>query len=138
MVSQNQEIPPLPENKTAVRVLADFLKYLYKCARDYIQDTHGTGAMIWQSVQGRTEFVLSHPNGWEGAQQNQIRQAAVLAGLIPDTLDGQSKIQFVTEGEASLHFCVRNGLAKGSIMVCSTSTRLILLVDTRREGKALS
>ena len=101
-----------PKNKTAIRVFADFLEYLFKCAQTYIQDTHGNGTAIWQSVQGHTEFVLSHPNGWQGVQQNQMRQAAVLAGLIPDTPDGRSKIQFVTEGEAILHFCVRNGLMK--------------------------
>jgi len=115
MASGAQEIPRLPQNKTVVRVLADFLQYLYKCARDYVQETHAAGSIIWQSVQERTEFVLTHPNGWEGLQQSQMRQAAVLAGLILDTPDGRSKIQFVTEGEASLHFCVGNGLAKDAI-----------------------
>jgi len=115
MTSGRQEIPPLPKNKTVVRVLADFLEYLLNCARDFIKDTHGTGVMLWDSVQGRIEFILSHPNGWEGSQQNQIRRAAVLAALVPDTPDGQSKIHLVTEGEASLHFCIGNGLAKDAI-----------------------
>ncbi len=29
------------------------------------------------------DYVLSHPNGWEGTQQSQMRSAAILAGLIP-------------------------------------------------------
>jgi len=114
MALDDQEIP-LPHHRTAVGVLADYLEYLYKCARQYIQDTHAAGSILWQSVQERTEFVLTHPNGWEGPQQSQMRQAAVLAGLIPDTPDGQSRIQFVTEGEASLHFCVGNGLVRDAI-----------------------
>jgi len=57
--------------------------------------------------------VLSHPNGWEGAQQWQMRQAAILAGLIPDTTAGHSRLSFVTEGEASLHFAIHNGLPIG-------------------------
>lgn len=57
------------------------------------------------------QFVLSHPNGWEGAQQTKMRRAAIQGGLIPDTDEGKSRIRFVTEGEASLHACVLNGLA---------------------------
>ncbi|KZP02189.1 hypothetical protein FIBSPDRAFT_771053, partial [Athelia psychrophila] len=56
------------------------------------------------------DFVLTHPNGWEGAQQSEIRRAAVLAGLSSDTLEGQSRIQLLTEGEASLHYCIEKGL----------------------------
>ena len=46
-----------------------------------------------------------------------MRKAAVLAGLIPDNEDGHSHISFVTEGEASLHFCVRSGLTNDAIKV---------------------
>jgi len=113
------DIPPLPRNKTAVIVFADFLRYLYECARSYIQDTHPNGSDFWISVERHIEFVLSLPNGWEGAQQSQMRRAAVLAGLIPDG-DGQARVQFVTEGEASLHFCVKKGLMTDAVTVCSS------------------
>ena len=108
--ANDSDIPQLPRNKSAVEVLGDFLKYLYQCARTYIQDTHASGKDLWKSVQKDIDFVLTHPNGWEGAQQSQIRRAAVLAGLIPDNQHGQSRVQFVTEGEASLHFCLASGL----------------------------
>ena len=39
-----------------------------------------------------------------------MRQAAVKAGLIPDTSLGHSKVVFVTEGEASLHFIIETGV----------------------------
>ena len=65
----------------------------------------------------RIEFVLAHPNGWGGLQQNKIRQAAVVAGLVPDTSAGHSRVHFVTEGEASLNFCISNGLTTSNIKV---------------------
>jgi hypothetical protein len=74
------------------------------------------GANLWASVEDRIIYVLSHPNGWEGLPQSSMRQAAVEAGLVTDT-DAQDRIHFVTEGEASLHFCVNNGL---KISVCTS------------------
>ncbi|EAU92333.2 hypothetical protein CC1G_00552 [Coprinopsis cinerea okayama7 len=90
--------------------MADFLSYLFSCASKFIQDTHANGKDLWESVQGDIHYVLSHPNGWEGFQQTQMRQAIVKAGLIPDTEKGHSRVSFVTEGEASLHFSIENGL----------------------------
>ncbi|KAH7912709.1 hypothetical protein BJ138DRAFT_1228273 [Hygrophoropsis aurantiaca] len=108
------DIPPLPKGKTGVQVLGDFMRYLFKCARSYIEETHANGVNLWKSVENTIEFVLTHPNGWEGPQQSQIRRAAVLAGLIPDNKSAQSRVRLVTEGEASLHFCVANVLANDS------------------------
>ena len=107
------KIPPLPLNKTVVDVFADFLAYLLECASSFIQDTHANGARLWESVKDDLYFVLSHPNGWEGAQQAEMRKAAVLAKLIPDTTTGHDRLLLVTEGEASLHFAVQNGLPIG-------------------------
>ncbi|KAF9466599.1 hypothetical protein BDZ94DRAFT_182968 [Collybia nuda] len=102
---------PLPRRKTAVHVFGDFLAYLYRCTRNFIIDTHGNGAALWNAVETNIQFVLSHPNGWEGAQQTKMRRSAIYGGLIPDTNEGKARIRFVTEGEASLHACVLNGLA---------------------------
>ncbi|KAH6902739.1 hypothetical protein BKA70DRAFT_1516711 [Coprinopsis sp. MPI-PUGE-AT-0042] len=55
-------------NKT-VEVLSDFLQYLYK-------------------MESEIDYVISHLNGWEGSQHSQIREAIVLAQLIPDTTAG--------------------------------------------------
>ncbi|KIK93924.1 hypothetical protein PAXRUDRAFT_486029 [Paxillus rubicundulus Ve08.2h10] len=105
------DIPPLPQRKTAVQVLGDFMRYLFTCARTHIVESHANGASLWRSVENRIEFVLTHPNGWEGLQQQQIRQAAELAGLIPSGDKHQARIRLLTEGEASLHFFVNNPLA---------------------------
>jgi hypothetical protein len=79
---------------------------LYDCARDYIEKAsfgRSTG------LEATAEIVLTHPNGWEGGQQELMRQAAIKAGMIPDTPEGRDRLFFVPEGEASLHFCVQNG-----------------------------
>ena len=116
--SVGDELPALPLNKTVVEVFADFLRYLFECASSYIQDTHANGPDLWNSVKSHIDFVLSHPNGWEGTQQSEMRRAAVLAGLVPDNASGHSRLSFVTEGEASLHFSVQNGLPTGAMKVC--------------------
>ena len=101
-----------------VEVFADFLKYLLECASSYIQDTHANGPDLWNSVKSDIDFVLSHPNGWEGTQQSEMRRAAVLAGLVPENESGHARLSFVTEGEASLHFSIHNGLPAGAMKVC--------------------
>ena len=106
----NENVPPLPPNKTVVNVFADFLRYLLECASSYIQETHPSGVDLWKAHRDEIHFVLSHPNGWEGKEQSQMRQAAVEAGLIPDTHAGHERVSFVTEGEESLHFAVENGV----------------------------
>ncbi|KAJ3513953.1 hypothetical protein NMY22_g14895 [Coprinellus aureogranulatus] len=106
--SQEEGVPPLPLGKTVIEIFSDFMKYLRDCAKAYIKETHG--AKLWTSLEGDIIYVLTHPNGWGGPQQSQMRRAAVLGGLIPDTEAGASRVSFVTEGEASLHFCLSNGL----------------------------
>ena len=108
---------PLPKRKTAVQVFGDFLAYLFRCTRMFITDTHANGAALWSAVEHNMQFVLSHPNGWEGPQQSKMRRAAIHGGLIPDTNAGKARIWFVTEGEASLHACVLSGLAADVLSV---------------------
>ena len=100
-----------------VDVIADFLSYLFECAQTYIVETHPNGNSLWTSIGDRIDVFLSHPNGWEGIQQSQLRRAAVIAGLIPDTPAGHARVSFVTEGEASLHYCIDSGLADHFIEV---------------------
>ncbi|KAI6030475.1 hypothetical protein F5J12DRAFT_294005 [Pisolithus orientalis] len=102
------DLPPLPEGKLAVEVLGDFMCYLFDCAKGYITESHTYGSVMWDLLVGGIEFILTHPNGWEGPQQQQIRKAAELAGLVLAGGDGQSRVHLLTEAEASLHFCITN------------------------------
>jgi hypothetical protein len=113
----DEPLPDLPPNKSIVQVFGDFLHYLYECTGNFIKETHASGERLWTSLEGQAEFVLTHPNGWEGPQQAQMRKAAVHGGLILDNIDGHSRIHFVREGEASLHYCSGNDYASDAIKV---------------------
>jgi len=130
----DNDIPRLPEGKNAVEVLGDFMQYLFRCARSYIEESHASGSNLWRSLENRIEFVLTHPNGWEGPQQKQIRLAAVLAGLVPSTEDGMARVHLLTEGEASLHYCVANILASDTL----SKTPIIASGDAEEEDSSTS
>ena len=68
-------------------------------------------------VQATTDFVLTNLNGWEWTQQNWMRKVATLASLILDTPAGHSRLVLVSEGEASLHFCIEKGLTNQAFQV---------------------
>lgn len=108
---KDKDIPPLPRGKSVVDVLKDFIEYLFQCAERYIQESHPR--YIWLSVKDDIQFIFTHPNGWEGAQQQKIRRAIELAGLVPSTPDGRARVRFLTEGEAGLHFCIWDLFASG-------------------------
>ncbi len=63
---------------------------------------------MWNSVEDDINFILSHPNGWEGRQQSEMRNAAISAGLVKSEAEALDRVSFVTEGEASLHYCLNN------------------------------
>lgn len=113
-----EKLSLLPGDKTVTDVFGDFLRYLYNCTKMYVQDTHlPNGDALWESVANDIQYVISHPNGWEGTQQVQMRIAAVAADLIPNTNKGHARVRFITEGEASLHFCLMHGLSTETMEV---------------------
>ena len=46
-----------------------------------------------------------------------MRKAAVMAGLVPNTQAGHARLVFVSEGEASLHFAIENGMLHDAMSV---------------------
>ena len=130
---RDDDIPALPQGLSAVQVLGDFMKYLFKCARNYIVESHASGASMWRSLEGQIEFVLTHPNGWEGSQQQHIRRAAELAGLVPAGEGGQSQLHLLTEGEAMLYFCIATVLASDTFsktpILCSDDYQGVAIID---------
>ncbi|KIL60617.1 hypothetical protein M378DRAFT_167980 [Amanita muscaria Koide BX008] len=85
-----QKLRSFPKNKTPVQVFGDLLRYLYQSTKKYITDSE---LWSWKSVERNISFVLSHPNGWEGKQQSQMRKAAIAAGLV-DTSEALERISF--------------------------------------------
>ena len=95
----------LPRGKTIIDVFSDFMRYLFDSTKALFVSSDPNGERRWNSVSREIELVLTHPNGWGGPQQSQLRTAAVRAKIVPDTPEGHSRVHFVTEGEASFNFC---------------------------------
>jgi hypothetical protein len=99
------EIPELPSGVTLQQAYTDFLRYVCTTARAYFIRSTPNGANIWDRLQDGRVVVLSTPNGWEVAQHAFLRIAAIKAGLVAE-IDSDERIQFITEGEASVHFAL--------------------------------
>ena len=111
---KDQMSTELPRGKTIIDVFADFMRYLFDSTEALFKSSEPN--VRWDSI-SIIELVLTHPNGWRGPQQSQLRTAAVKAGIIPDTPAGQARIHFVTEGEASFSFCATNTHAGENLKV---------------------
>jgi hypothetical protein len=95
----------LPKGKTTVDLFADFIRYLFDSTVAQIKEVEPTGELLWENFGPKVELVLTHPNGWEGQQQEVMRKAVVQAGIF-NVEDARSRVSFVTEGEASFNYCV--------------------------------
>jgi len=109
----------LPEGKAIVDVFADFMRYLYDSTEALFKSSEPN--IKWDSIP-TIELVLTHPNGWKGPQQSQLRTAAVKAGLIKDTPADHARVHFVSEGEASFSFCATNTQAGENLQVCRAAS----------------
>jgi len=97
----------LPRDKTLQDVFADFIRYLFDSAKAFIQEHEPMGKELWESLESNIDLILSHPNGWEGREQAFLRKSVVRAGVFAEE-EARSHVSFVTEGEATLGFCVTN------------------------------
>ena len=125
----------LPKGKTIIDVFADFMRYLFDSTKALFKASEPSGELRWGSVSNSIELVLSHPNGWGGPQQTQLRTAAVRAGIVPDTPAGHSRVHFVTEGEASFCFCATETQVGKSLEVCRLAFIYSRLHDTPAAGR---
>jgi len=110
----------LPRGKTIIDVFADFMRYLFDSTKALFKSSEPNGELRWNSISKSIELVLTHPNGWGGPQQTHLRNAAVKAGIVPDTPAGHASVHFVTEGEASFSFCATHTQAGKDLKVCHT------------------
>jgi len=110
----------MPKGKTIIDVFADFMRYLFDSTKALFKSSEPSGQVRWDSISKSIELVLTHPNGWGGPQQTHLRNAAVKAGIVPDTPAGHASVHFVTEGEASFSFCATHTEAGKNLKVCRT------------------
>ena len=118
----------IPRGRTIIDVWADFLSYLFESTKEFFIDSEPNGDLRWESVSNNIELILTHPNGWGGQQQAQLRAAAVKAAIVPDTPAGHSSVHFVTEGAASFNFCATNTQAGKDLRVSDATSTLSWLL----------
>ncbi|KAJ7207969.1 hypothetical protein GGX14DRAFT_634628 [Mycena pura] len=106
-IIRNLDLPSIPNNVTVDKIFADYLRYIKEQVKAYISSTYGSGGDIWDTLSPTMYVILTTPNGWEGTQQNRMRQAAIAAGLVDS--DGGRRVRFVTEAEAAVLYAADSG-----------------------------
>jgi len=106
-IAKKRMTPELPKGKSLQDIFADFIRYLFDSAKTFIQECEPLGKILWESLERNIDFILSHPNGWEGREQEFLRKSVVQASVVPEE-EALSRVSFVTEGEATFNFCVTN------------------------------
>jgi hypothetical protein len=99
------EIPELPGGVTLEEVYVEFMRYLYRTARNYFVKGTPNGSNIWDRLADKIVIVLCTPNGWDMSQYSFLRTAAIKAGLVRES-DADTRLEFITEGEASVHYAL--------------------------------
>ncbi|KAJ7747696.1 hypothetical protein DFH07DRAFT_776004 [Mycena maculata] len=88
-------------------IIKDLALPLKEQIKAYITSTYGSGGNIWDILSPTMYIILMTPNGWEGSQQNRMRQAAIDAGLVDQA--GSRRVKFVTEAEAAVLYAADSG-----------------------------
>jgi hypothetical protein len=76
--------------------------------KSFFESRTADGARIWSSLIDKSDIAISHPNGWGLQEQSILRRAAIMAEMVSEA-DAGTRIRFVSEGEASVHFCLIHG-----------------------------
>jgi hypothetical protein len=105
IIKYRRYLAALPVGVSLRQVYSDFLGYLLRQTQAYFEDRILDGKQTWDRYKPAMEVVLAHPNGWGIREQSFLRSAAVEAGLA-SAATGLTNIRFVTEAEASVHFCI--------------------------------
>ena len=123
----------LPKGKSLQDVFADIIRYLFDSSRAFIKESEPVGDQLWETVQSNIDLVLSHPNGWEGREQEFLRNSVVKASVFTEE-EALSRVSFVSEGEATFNFCVTNTKSGESLKVLSLQLREYVLNSRLQAG----
>jgi hypothetical protein len=91
----------LPAGLGVEKVYADMIRYLLDHTRDFFNQRQGLGR--WEELRGIMSLVIAHPNGWGLKEQDRLRNAVVLSGIM-NSSDAQRRVHFVPEAEAAVHY----------------------------------
>lgn len=118
------EVPPLPNGVSLSRIYAQFMAYLFSSTKAFFENTTPNGRSIWSRLDNDMVIVIATPNGWDVSQHVFLKHAAIKAGIVRSQQEAEDRLEFVTEGEASVHYALaktnmRTWMRKGSIFcVC--------------------
>ncbi|KAG9126352.1 hypothetical protein FRC07_003745 [Ceratobasidium sp. 392] len=104
-IKHGLDLEPLPAGVSLSQIYTDFLQYLLQQTQTYFEDHILDGKRTWKTYSPTLEVVIAHPNGWGIREQTFLRSAAVAAGFV-NASDAGSRVHFVSEAEASVHFCI--------------------------------
>ncbi|CAE7146418.1 unnamed protein product [Rhizoctonia solani] len=104
----------LPFGVSLKQIYADFLGYLLRCTQERFGEVIADGQTIWENYSSNMDIVIAHPNGWGLREQDLLRRAIVLAG-IKTSENAETQIRFVTEAEASVHYCMHYTTVRGCL-----------------------
>jgi len=73
-----------------------------KHTKTYFHEHVLDGENVWKKYASSMKIVFAYPNGWGTTELAFLRKAAIDAGYaLP-----RDRIQFVSEAEASVHYCL--------------------------------
>ncbi|KAL8292583.1 hypothetical protein RQP46_001195 [Phenoliferia psychrophenolica] len=103
-------LPSLPAGLDIIAVYTDFLYYLYNNTQQWYEENIPNGRGVWNKLAPQAAIVFATPDGWTDQQQGAIRTAFRQAGILsPNDPEGSnSRLQFIHESEASVHWCLSN------------------------------
>ncbi|KIM25133.1 hypothetical protein M408DRAFT_331419 [Serendipita vermifera MAFF 305830] len=99
------EILPLPQGVPITQVYSDLFQYLMENIQKSFEQSIPNGPAVWSRLRDRLTVVLTTPNGWDFSQQSLLRKAAIGAGLVTEE-NSYELLDFITEGEASVHYAL--------------------------------
>ncbi|KAF8606720.1 hypothetical protein BDV93DRAFT_542387 [Ceratobasidium sp. AG-I] len=106
-VKNSLKLNVLPPGISLQQVYSDFLRYLLQQTKLFFEGCIPDGKKVWKAYAPTMEIIIAHPNGWGIREQTFLRAVAVRAGL-SDAQTAHARVRFVTEAEASVHFCIYN------------------------------
>ncbi|KAG9124306.1 hypothetical protein FRC07_012076 [Ceratobasidium sp. 392] len=126
----NLKVQPLPAGIPLEKIYTDFMVYLMKNTQEFFESRIIDGRKVWEDFYNDMIIVLVHPNGWTIKEQNFLRKAAIAAKYATEA-KAHSRIHFVGEAEASVHFCMfHSGIFEGlrpnvNFIVCDAGSSIV-------------
>jgi hypothetical protein len=103
------------------KIYCDFMVYLMKHTQKFFEYRIVGGRKVWAEHHHNMTIVITHPNGWTLTEQSFLREAAITAGY-KSREQSLTEIHFVSEAEASVHFCMFHSDLQNRFKVSNGST----------------